>query len=222
MKTLEQQVTDTERANWQGFYTDRNRKCPFFVLAPDENLVEWAQHGRIGAGRALDIGCGNARNAIYLARHGFSVDGVDLSASAIDWARREVSNAKAAVSVHCGSIFDFQLQAGTYDFVYDSGCFHHIPPHQRAEYVGLVAKSLKPAGAFGLVCFRPEGGSGRSDEEVYAEGSLGWGLGYDEESLRRFWEPAFAVEVLRQMREHGPGEPVFGKEFLWAMLARPH
>ena len=217
---VQQQVTDAERANWQGFYVDRHRQCPIFVLAPDENLVEWLGQGRLRSGRALDIGCGNARNAICLARHGFAVDAVDQSASAIDWAREEVARAKASVAVHCMSIFDFQVPAGGYDLVYDSGCFHHIPPHQRAEYVQLVRHALRPDAAFGLVCFTPEGGSGRTDEDVYAQGSLGWGLGYDEARLRRIWGAAFDIQVFRRMCEHPASADVFGKEFLWAMLSQ--
>ena len=213
-------MTETERANWQAFYADRDRQCPFFVLAPDENLAEWLQEGGFPAGRALDIGCGNARNAIYLARYGFTVDAVDHSASAVAWAREEVAKAKAAVHVHCMSIFDFEAQAGAYDLVYDSGCFHHMPPHQRAEYVRLVSRALKPGAAFGLVCFTPEGGSGRSDEEVYAKGSLGWGLGYDESSLRRIWGGDFDIQSVRHMREYPASAELFGKGFLWVMLAQ--
>jgi SAM-dependent methyltransferase len=215
-----QDVVAQERANWQSFYADRDRQCPFFVLAPDENLVEWFQQGRLQSGRALDIGSGNARNSIYLARHGFTVDAVDHSASAVDWARDEVSKAGVSVSVHCMSIFDFEPQAGAYDLVYDSGCFHHIPPHQRAEYVQLVANALKPSAAFGLVCFAPEGGSGRTDDDVYAQGSLGWGLGYDESRLRGIWGSAFDIQVFRRMRELASSAEVFGKGFLWAMFAR--
>jgi len=217
---MQQKVTEFERANWQAFYVDRHRQCPIFVLAPDENLVEWIEQGRLHSGRALDIGCGNARNAIYLAQHGFAVDAVDQSVSAIDWAREEVSRASASVCLHCTSIFDFEVQAGGYDVVYDSGCFHHIPPHQRGQYVQLVASALKPGAALGLVCFTPEGGSGRTDEEVYAQGSLGWGLGYDEPGLRQIWGGAFDIQIFRRMREHPSSADVFGKEFLWAMFSQ--
>jgi hypothetical protein len=112
------------------------------------------------------------------------------------------------------------LQAESHDLVYDAGCFHHVPPHLRDAHVERVAAALKPRGAFGLVCFRPEGGSGYSDEDVYRLGSLGGGLGYDETRLREFWEPRFEIEVLRPMAEHAPGAAAFGKDFLWVMLAR--
>jgi len=214
------QLEISERTNWQSFFDDRERSCPIFVLAPDENLNEWAHDGVLGGQRALDIGCGNGRNAIYLAKRGFEVDAVDQSVSAVRWAREEVGRAGVSVAVHCTSIFDFQHRAGTYDFVYDCGCFHHIPPHQRTRYVQLVSSALKPGGAFGLVCFTPDGGNNFSDDQVYERGSLGWGLGYDEERLRQLWGAAFDIRVFRQMRNQPEGAELFGKDFLWTMLAR--
>lgn len=204
---------------WQEFYADRGRPCPFFGLTPDENLNEWVQAGRVARGRALDLGCGNGRNAIFLAKHGFDVEAVDQSESAVAWAGEEIAKAQAAVVLRCGSVFALQATPGGRDFVYDSGCFHHIAPHRRHQYVRLVADALRPGGAFGLVCFAPEGGSGYSDAEVYERGSLGGGLGYDEARLRAIWSAFFHVAELRRMRDHGPGAGLFGRSFLWALLA---
>ena len=81
-------------------------------------------------------------------------------------------------------------------------------------------RALKPGGRFGLVCFRPEGGSGLTDLEVYQRASLGGGLGYAEDRLRALWDrPPFAVRVLRQMRQADDPGPWFGEHFLWALLA---
>lgn len=208
-----------EAARWQTFYADRSRPCPFFVSSPDENLVEWMTGGLIERGRALDIGCGNARNSIYLARQGYEVDALDVSASAVQWAREEVSRAGLGVMLHCASIFEVELPNAGYDLVYDSGCFHHIEPRRRSDYVERVARALRPGGSFGLVCFTPEGGSGLSDDDVYRLGSLGGGLGYDEQRLREIWSTDFDIQVLRRMHEQPAGGDRFGKRFLWTMLA---
>ncbi len=45
-------------------------------------------------GRALDLGCGTGTNALYLARHGWQVTGIDFAAPAIEQAR--ASSAAAA------------------------------------------------------------------------------------------------------------------------------
>src|SRR5262249_51216827 len=103
---------------WDGFFADRTRSCPFFVEWPDENLTEWLDRGLIGPGRVLELGCGNGRNAVYLARRGFSVDAADFSARAIDWARERAATAGVAVNYQCRSVFDMSFSAGSYDLVY--------------------------------------------------------------------------------------------------------
>lgn len=219
LATLDAQLATTEHDRWQSFYTDRARPCPFFVSHPDENLAEWLSQNKIAPGRAIDLGCGHGRNAIHLAQQGFAVEGVDYSESALAWARERVLEAGVPVALTRRSVFDLELMDASYDLVYDSGCFHHIAPHRRQRYVELVTRALKPGGAFGLVCFRPEGGSGLSDEAVYAQGSLGGGLGYTQEQLRQIWSPALSIVSLRSMREPAAEEHLFGKDFLWAMLA---
>ena len=206
---------------WDSFYENRAKPCPFFVTFPDESLAKWVGEGLIQPGRAIEFGCGHGRNAIFLARQGFSVEGVDQSETAIAWARERVTEAGVPVTLTRQNVFDLSPEAGAYDLVYDSGCFHHIPPHRRDQYVDLVANSLKPGGWFGLNCFRPEGGSGYSDEEVYERRSMGGGLGYTEERLREIWSrQGLQVRVIRQMDKPGPGSELFGEDFLWVLLAQ--
>jgi SAM-dependent methyltransferase len=152
--------------------------------------------------------------------HGCRVDAVDFSQQALEWARERAESAGAAVNFQRCSIFDAELAEGSYGLVYDSGCFHHLPPHRRKSYVELVSRALKPRGSYGLVCFRPEGGSGYTDQQVYEKASLGGGLGYLEARLRALWDrPPFPVRVLRQMRKTSAAERRFGEDFLWVLLA---
>ena len=124
------------------------------------------------------------------------------------------------MAFHCCSIFDATFPEGSYDLVYDAGCFHHLPPHRRQDYVELVHRALKPGGSYGLVCFRPEGGSGYTDRQVYERASLGGGLGYSEDRLRALWDEApFSLRVLRRMNKTDGQGPCFGEDFLWVLLA---
>lgn len=205
---------------WDGFFSDRAKPCPFFVEWPDENLVEWFNEGLISPGRVLELGCGHGRNALFLAERGCIVDAIDFSGEAINWAKERAGRANLSVNFQCSSIFDAKIEEGSYDLVYDSGCFHHLPPHRRKDYVDLVTRALKPRGSFGLVCFRPEGGSGFTDKQVYEHWSLGGGLGYSEDSLRAIWNgDDFTLRVLRQMKKIDDQSHAFGEDFLWALLA---
>ena len=83
-----------------------------------------------------------------------------------------------------------------------------------------MGRALRPGGSYGLVCFRPEGGSGYTDQQVYERRSLGGGLGYSAGRLRAIWDRApFSVRVLRQMNKTDAQGPCFGEDFLCALLA---
>ncbi|MFF8013704.1 methyltransferase domain-containing protein [Streptomyces sp. NPDC007929] len=211
---------------WDDFYTDRSRPVPFFVARPDENLVSAVERGLLGGGRALDLGCGPGRNALYLAERGFDVDAVDLSATAVDWAR-ERARATGTENVRFlrGDAFALAGSAltGPYDLVYDSGCFHHLPPHRRVSYLALLEQLLASGGHFGLTCFAAgDGGVGSelSDTDFYREGAgLRGGLAYPPEALRGIFSGLTELE-LRRMRDEPEDSERFGKSFLWTALFR--
>jgi len=220
LRMLDTLVMDRGGPWWSEFFADHVTSCPFLVDWPDENLVEWFDSGLLAPCRVLELGCGNGRDAAYLAGLGCRVDAVDFSAQAIEWATARAASAGVSVDFQCCSIFDATVPLGCYDLVYDSGCFHHLPPHRRKDYVELVHRALKPGGSFGLVCFRPEGGSGYTDQQVYERASLGGGLGYSADRLRALWDRApFSIKVLRQMNKTDGQGPYFGEDFLWALLA---
>ncbi|MFC4503805.1 MULTISPECIES: class I SAM-dependent methyltransferase [Streptomyces] len=205
---------------WDRFYADRDRPVPFFVDKPDESLVSYLDRGLVApGGRALDLGCGPGRNALYLASRGFEVDAVDLSPQAVAWGEERARAAGAAgVRFRCGDAF--ALATGPYDLIHDSGCFHHLPPHRRISYLDLLDRVLAPGGHLALTCFAAGAmGSELPDADFYREGLLHGGLAYTPESLRRIFAGLTEVE-LRRMRDEPAGSPHFGEPFLWTALFR--
>ncbi|WIX84837.1 class I SAM-dependent methyltransferase [Amycolatopsis sp. DG1A-15b] len=201
---------------WDRFYTDRDRPVPFFVSLPDENLDGWLRDGPLRGGRALELGCGPGRNALRLAAAGYEVDAIDLSPTAIAWAR-ERAGETPGVRFHCADIFAVELPHETYDLVYDSGCLHHLAPHRRISYLALLDRRLAPGGHFGLTCFAAGTGDANSgveipDAQLYRDGSLHGGLAYDPDDLRRLFGSYTEVE-LRAMNGE-PADGLFGVPFL--------
>jgi len=212
LELLDDVFVDTPE--WKDFYGDRARPVPFFAAKPDENLVSYLERGLVPRGRALDLGCGPGRNALRLAAAGFSVDAVDLSPAAVEWAQERAGDAD--VRFMCGDAFTLDL--GEYDFVYDSGCFHHLPPHRRVSYLSLLDRCLKPGGYFGLACFAAGAmGSEVPDEELYRSRRLDGGLGYSPESLRWIFEDLTEIEF-RRMEEESADSENFGVPFMWTAL----
>jgi SAM-dependent methyltransferase len=209
---------------WDGFYADRSKPVPFFVAEPDESLVSYLGRSLIAPGRALDLGCGPGRNALYLASRGFTVDAVDLSPTAIAWAeeRAREAGAGARVRFRCGDAFDLTAAelGDPYDLIYDSGCFHHLPPHRRVSYLALLDQVLAPGGQLALTCFAAgEMGSELPDADYYHHSCLHGGLAYTPESLRWIFSDLTEVE-LRRMHDEPAESPYFGEPFLWTALFR--
>jgi SAM-dependent methyltransferase len=217
-------ATGDGKGFWDRFYADRSRPVPFFESKPDENLAAYLDQGLIAPGRALDLGCGPGRNAVYLASRGFEVDAVDLSPVAVGWGENRAHEAGVDVRFLCGDAFTLSAAelSGPYDLVVDSGCFHHLPPHRRVSYLALLDRVLAPGGLLALTSFAAgEGGMGSelTDADLYRERNLQGGLAYTPESLRWIFSDLVEVE-LRPMREEPPESALFGVTFLWAALFR--
>ncbi|MDQ2698901.1 MAG: class I SAM-dependent methyltransferase [Actinomycetota bacterium] len=205
---------------WDRFYSDRSRPVPFFSPKPDENLVAIVQAGLVPAGRALDLGSGPGGNAIHLAREGFEVVAVDLSPEAIRWRQDRAAEAGVDVMFVGGDAFDAHTVTGTYDFVYDSGCFHHLPPHRRVSYLALLERVLRPGGVLGLTCFaRGQMGSELPDAQLYRDGEFEAGVAYSADDLRWIFERYDLIEC-RPQRAQDDASPWFGETFLLSALFR--
>jgi len=55
---LDNLLMEESRFNWDTFYSDRDRKVPFFANVPDENLVEYFENNLLKPGKVLELGCG--------------------------------------------------------------------------------------------------------------------------------------------------------------------
>jgi len=218
---LDRLLSDRQSAWWDQFYAQREgRPVPFFGREPDESLAAWVEAGEIPLGPALDLGCGNGRNTVYLAQAGFAAEGVDYSTEALARAAQRAHEAgQPGLPLTACSVFDLLRPLGHYALVCDSGCFHHLPPHRRALYLARIHAWLRPGGVLALCCFRPEGGSGLSDAEVYERGTLAGGLGYSEAQLRTICGGHFEIASLRPMQAQPAGAERFGADFLWAVRA---
>lgn len=202
---------------WNEFYNDRNKPIPFFKNAPDENLVKYFEKGLIQPENILELGCGPGRNARFFEKVGCRGDAIDISKAAIEWAQERLGK-NSKINLHYSSIFKYKLNPRSYDFVYDAGCFHHIFPHRRMQYLDLVKNALKSAGKFGLVCFKKEHGSGLTDKQVYEIWNTKGGLGYTKEELTDFFGKDFKFLEFREMEDASKESNVFGLPLFWVIL----
>jgi thioredoxin reductase/SAM-dependent methyltransferase len=122
---------------------------------PNAQLV--AEAADLPAGRALDVGCGEGADAIWLAGRGWQVDAVDISATAL---QRAASVAAAQGSEIAGRIefakADLRVQPpapGGYDLV--TAHFMHLPEQERRELFARLAEAVAPGGVLLIVGHHP-------------------------------------------------------------------
>ncbi|CAO5227084.1 SAM-dependent methyltransferase [Frankia sp. AgKG'84/4] len=123
------------------------------VAAPEWTAVDVAfveARLELAAGsRILDVPCGSGRHSLALAAHGHRVTGVDLSAEALDHARRAAAGQQAAVTFEHRDMRDL-TQLGVFDAAVCLGnSFCYFDPVGTREFVAALAAAVRPGG--GLV-----------------------------------------------------------------------
>ena len=83
---------------------------------------------------------------------------LDLSASALEVARRRLGSLGQNVTWITGDILTVELPEQTYDIWHDRAVFHFLTdPADRMAYVRQVMKSVKPGGHVIVATFAPDG-----------------------------------------------------------------
>src|SRR5438105_10069588 len=113
----------SERARWEERY--RSGDTPWDTGRPSSELQRVIAEERIPPSRAIELGCGSGTNAVWLAKQGFEVTGVDLSSAAISRACERAASEGAKVTFLCADVLNLP-DLGTYDFVFDRGCYHVV------------------------------------------------------------------------------------------------
>lgn len=139
-----------------------------FVAAEVEELTP---------GRALDLACGEGRNAIWLAERGWQVRGVDYSDVAIDRARAlaEERGVEPDIELEVGDVLTVPLEVEAFDLVLVA--YVQLPPSERELLVERAAEAVAPGGTLLLVGHHErnlsEGTGGPSDpSRLWATGEI--------------------------------------------------
>jgi 2-polyprenyl-3-methyl-5-hydroxy-6-metoxy-1,4-benzoquinol methylase len=108
-------------------------------------LVEAVASGLVLRGQtALDIGCGAGAEAVFLAKQGITVIGVDSSRVGIELARLRAEEENVIVDWREGDAARLPVRDNAIDFALDRGCFHVIARPQHSRDLAGVETSPPP------------------------------------------------------------------------------
>jgi len=118
--------------------------------------VHLVESGRLLPGKALDLGCGEGDNAIFLATHGFDTTAVDYAPTAIAKAKRKAAAAGATVKFVVDDLTRLRHVQGQFDLLVDYGTLDDLGKRHRDKYIQQVVPLSRPGGQFLLWCFEWE------------------------------------------------------------------
>jgi len=126
-----------------GGYDDGYRECTCFWGTQPGSLVRaLANTTEILAGKCiLDLGCGDGKNAAYLAKLGAHVDAIDISEIAIQRAQTAWSNIPGIVWKQ-RDVVDMHCEKDSYDVVVAYGMLHCL---QSQDIVTDMLKRMQTA-----------------------------------------------------------------------------
>jgi 2-polyprenyl-3-methyl-5-hydroxy-6-metoxy-1,4-benzoquinol methylase len=113
-----------------------------FSMAPSAFLVMTVKGMKAGA--ALDVGVGQGRNAVYLAREGWDVTGMDFSQVALDAARANAAKSGVSIRTEKSAYEEFDFGVNKWDLIV---MLFAWAPVSDPTFVAKVKTSLRPCGA---------------------------------------------------------------------------
>jgi SAM-dependent methyltransferase len=133
----------SDAASWD----ERYRGAEFVWSTHPNRFLPPAVEG-LTPGRALDVACGEGRNAVWLATQGWNATGVDFSAAGLEKAARLAETNSVTVEWIRADVTSWQ-SAQCFDLVVVF--YLQVPEAQRRAALGSAARALAPRGTLLVV-----------------------------------------------------------------------
>lgn len=102
----------------------------------------------------LVLGCGEGRNAVWLAQTGYEVTAIDASRKAIEKTTHLMNDANVLLRTFQSDFADWEPEEGRYSAV--TLIYVHMPPELRKQTHAKAVRALKPGGFVFMEAYTPE------------------------------------------------------------------
>lgn len=137
-----------------GYYDDRYKEDAYYWgLQPNETCFDiMKMKPPIKPLKVLDIGCGEGKNAVFLARNGYHVTAFDLSLDGINKGKRLAEQYGTHVDFFQADLNDYRLSKN-YDIIFSSGVFDYMKPELRIDIIEHLKEHTNEGGLNAIKVF---------------------------------------------------------------------
>lgn len=178
--------------DWESVY-QQDELPPWSIGEPQPEIAALIEQGKVRSD-VLDAGCGHAALSLTLAERGYTVVGLDVSASAVDAATAVAAErGLSTATFRQADVSEFGSYDGRFSTILDSGLFHALPPERRAGYLKSIHRAGAPGAGLYILAFAA---GARSDA---APGPAG----FTESELRDLVSKHWQVDQVRPATLYG-------------------
>ncbi|MDX6276833.1 MAG: hypothetical protein QOJ72_961 [Nocardioidaceae bacterium] len=140
----EPQIDQMGAEFWDALYSERST---IWSGQPNAQLVAEAQP--LSPGSALDVGCGEGADAVWLADRGWDVTAVDISTVAIERATQHAKDAGVHITFETRDLLTTPPPHASFDLV--SAQFFQLAEPERTVFVRGLGDAVRPGGRLLIV-----------------------------------------------------------------------
>ncbi|MEX0299805.1 MAG: class I SAM-dependent methyltransferase [Kordiimonas sp.] len=194
------------------FWNERYQNSDYMYGVQANDFLRAQAHHIKEGGAVLNVAEGEGRNAVYMAKQGYRVRGVDFSAEGQRKAMELAAQHEVQIEYDLADLTRYNMGEAQWDAVVSIFC--HLQASERSELYSSVVKALKPGGLFIQEVYNKkqlEYGTGGPGDASYL-GSLG--------QLRKAFEGfeiLLAQDIVREIHE---GEHHSGTSAVTQFVAR--
>lgn len=129
----------------------------------DLEVSGWIKHlidlSNLKFGKILEIGCGAGNLSVYLIQLGFDVTGIDISETAVFWAKKRLNKLNLTAKFLVSDVSNLSLfNSSSFDISIDSLCLHCLIDEVRSKSLSEIYRVLKVGGEFLVItmCGNPQ------------------------------------------------------------------
>ncbi|MEM4703424.1 MAG: methyltransferase domain-containing protein [Candidatus Pacearchaeota archaeon] len=199
-------MVEKNKGVWEKIY--KSTKGEIWKFKPHNITVRLTKLIPKGAS-VLDLGCGDGRDSVFLAKKGFKVTGIDVSKSAIKRLKDRARKEKVKIKTIIADLEKYRIRKN-YDLIFSCVTFHLLKKSSINRIIKNMKEKTKQNGLNALFVFRKKGHELQKKNTYLGKCAL--------TNYYRDWKIIHYKEF--KMKDKHSGDPNFHYHYIAEIIAR--